>query len=208
MANVRKLIYGMGVNDLNGCFSYKNLKFYYIWHSMIRRCYSPKYHQNRPTYINCTLHDEWVYLSKFKKWFDENYIEEYQLDKDLLFPGNKVYGPNTCLFLSRNINSLFIFCNGRRGEYPLGIYFDCRDNAFKAKIRIKTGKNISKNFKNPIEGHFWYLEQKINVINQYLEEDHSEQIKTGLNRWKQLLTYHIDNKVIFDPDNINFELEI
>ena len=97
---------------------------------------------------------------------------------------------------------MFTFRNSKRGEYPLGLYFHKRDNTFQAHCRTGNGKLTTKNFKDLNEAHFWYLEQKINVINKYLQEDHSEQIKTGLNRWKQLLTYHIDNQIIFDPDNI------
>lgn len=63
--------------------------------------YLPK---NKPTYEGCTVCDEWLYFSNFKKWFDENYIEGFQLDKDIIIRGNKVYSPQTCCFVPKEIN--------------------------------------------------------------------------------------------------------
>lgn len=207
MTRKREPVFGVGINDVyDDTFTNPKPKYYNTWKGVLDRCYSPRTHQTHPTYINCSVSKEWIYLSNFREWFNQNYIEGYHLDKDLLFPGNKVYGPDTCLFIPRNINGLFVFRNSKRGEYPLGLYFHKIDNIFQANCRTRNGKTISKTFKDQTEAHFWYLEQKINTINKYLQEDHSEQIKTGLNRWKQLLTYHTDNKVIFDPDNIDMSL--
>ena len=205
----RRPVQGIGINDVyDDPFIGKTpqAKYYKVWLSIYFRCYSPRCHQKLPTYMNCSVSKEWIYLSNFREWFNQNYVEGYHLDKDLLFPGNKVYGPNTCVFVTSNINSLFVFSNSTRGKYPLGVNFHKTSNLFEAKCKDGKGNRIRKTFKDPTEGHFFYLEQKINIINQYLEEDHSEQIKTGLNRWKQLLTYHVNNKIIFDPDNINMTL--
>lgn len=49
---------------------------------------------------------EWLTFSNFKRWFDENYIEGFAIDKDLLsLPGSKIYSPQTCCFLPRIINN-------------------------------------------------------------------------------------------------------
>jgi len=37
----------------------KNTKVYDVWSSMIKRCYSEKYHRNKPTYIGCSVVKEW-----------------------------------------------------------------------------------------------------------------------------------------------------
>lgn len=203
----RKPVHGVGINDVyDDCFSSTKLKYYRNWQKMLERCYSSKLHQRCPSYINCSVSEEWIHLSNFREWFNESYVEGYHLDKDLLFPGNKVYGPDTCLFIPHNINKLFTFHNSARGEYLLGVSFRKECNIFRSQCSNGNGKQIKKHFKDPTEAHFWYIEQKINVINKYLEEDYSEQIKTGLNRWKQLLTYHLGNQIIFDPDNIDVSL--
>ena len=43
------------------------------------------------------------------------------IDKDLLFPGNKVYGPDTCVFVTRQLNNLFTD-HGGRGPHKQGVY--------------------------------------------------------------------------------------
>ena len=206
MVSQRKPVCGIAINDVyDDCFTEPQPKYYKSWKRMFERCYSQKYHQRQPTYINCSVSKEWIYLSNFREWFNENYVDGYQLDKDLLYPGNKVYGPDTCVFVPQNINNLFIFRNSNRGEYSLGVSFHKRDKIFRANCLDGKRKYIIKFFKDPVEAHFWYLEQKINVIDKYLQEDHSNKIKIGLSRWKQLLTYHIDNKIIFVPEQIDYD---
>ena len=76
-----------------------------IWHNMLVRCYDPNYHKMHPTYIDCSVCEEWKDYSKFHIWFEENYIEGYHLDKDKKFKGNKIYSPETCVFLSPKENT-------------------------------------------------------------------------------------------------------
>lgn len=70
------------------------------WAGMFLRCYSVKWHEKYPTYIGCTVATEWHNFQVFAKWFYENYIEGYDLDKDSIITGNKVYGPTTCKFIT------------------------------------------------------------------------------------------------------------
>jgi len=79
----------------------KYKKIYSIWSSMLKRCYSTKTHINNPTYKKCTVIPLWHNFQNFAKWFEQNYIEGYELDKDIIKTGNKEYGPNTCLFVPR-----------------------------------------------------------------------------------------------------------
>jgi hypothetical protein len=207
----RKLICGVGVNDIydDNIGTKQRPKYYNLWNNMLIRCYSEKYHSSRPTYINCEVDKEWIYLSNFREWFNENYINDYQLDKDLLFPGNKIYGPDKCVFVPRNINQLLTFRNKHRGTYPLGVCLHSdavKLNPYLSRCSNGKGKLIQKLFPTPKQAHFHYLEQKINIINEYLQEDYSDKIKHGLNKWKQLFQYHIDNQIIFDPNNIMYNL--
>lgn len=105
-----KLIHGFGVNDLPISTRNGNKKdvAYQAWKSMIERCYSEKYKKRQQSYANCKVCEEWKFFSNFKRWFSDpknGYIEGYQLDKDLLVLGNKIYSPETCCFLPREINS-------------------------------------------------------------------------------------------------------
>lgn len=76
-----------------------------VWRAMLSRCYSPDYQERNPTYKGCTVVEEWHNFQNFAKWFDDSYIEGYHLDKDIKVEGNKVYGPDTCMFVSSYVNN-------------------------------------------------------------------------------------------------------
>ena len=83
------------VRKING----KHTKVYSVWHDMLGRCYNKKYQEKKPTYIGCTVCEEWHNFQNFAKWYEENYYEvnneEMALDKDILIKGNKIYSPQT-----------------------------------------------------------------------------------------------------------------
>ena len=43
-----------------------------------------------------------------------------ELDKDILIKGNKIYSPETCIFVPQTINSLFVKRDNKRGESVIG----------------------------------------------------------------------------------------
>lgn len=129
----KKLVFGFGVNDLCGVVSKE--KCYPFWILMLRRCYDEKYLSKRPTYKKCYVDDNFKYLSKFKKWFDENYIEGYHLDKDILSPIDDVhYSPETCCFVPLYINELI---KSKSKEKLTGV--EKRGNKYIARHNTKNG---------------------------------------------------------------------
>ena len=120
----KKPIHNIGINDVLGV---KGVKAYDLWHSMLQRCYSNKYQQKKPTYVNCMVCQEWLTYSNFQKWFNNpqnGYKDGYHLDKDILIKGNKVYSPNTCCFVPNRLNILFTKRDRLRRKYPIGVSFD------------------------------------------------------------------------------------
>jgi len=84
-------------------------KEYCAWANMLQRCYSEKFHKKQPTYKDCTVCDEWLNFQVFAEWFELNYPDDgvdYELDKDTKNAGNKVYLPETCVFISKSENSI------------------------------------------------------------------------------------------------------
>ena len=47
------------------------------------------------------------YLNPEHSVFEQLYLPE-GIDKDILVKGNKVYSPNTCCLVPKNVNNLFI----------------------------------------------------------------------------------------------------
>ena len=121
-----QLIYGVGINDrscpakVNG----KNTKEYALWHSMLERCYSKPYLEKKPTYIGCSVSDTFLYYHLFRVWCQTQVgfgKEEYQLDKDLLIKGNKLYSEDTCVFIPKSLNLLLTKRTLDRGLLPIGV---------------------------------------------------------------------------------------
>lgn len=107
MSMENKKVHGHGVSDIKTVDSTgSKLKSYVVWAEMLNRCYSPRVHARRPSYIGCSVCDEWMYFSNFKKWHDTNYKEGFSLDKDLMVRGNKVYSPETCRYVPEGLNSI------------------------------------------------------------------------------------------------------
>ena len=84
-----KLILGVATNSSGKYKSRvdgKIAKSYVTWKNMLQRVYCPKYQAKKPTYIGCSVSDEWLEYQDFAEWFDnrEHSGYGYELDKDLL----------------------------------------------------------------------------------------------------------------------------
>jgi len=184
--------YGIGTNiyKIKGSANKKTFKFYRTWSNMLERCYDEKYTKKHPTYKKCTVCEEWRDLSGFKQWFDENYIDGWHLDKDILIKGNKVYSPNTCCFVPQEINKLFEKSNGIRGIYPIGVRLNKKKNKFEAYIS-KKNKFISLGlYSNVNDAFLSYKKEK------------EEYIKELANKYKGQLPSNVYNVLI------NYEVDI
>lgn len=162
-----KLVHGMGINDrrypteLEG----KQTKAYLLWSSMLRRCYSRSYQDKQPTYIGCSVSDTFKHFSLFYDWCQNQIgfdVEGFDLDKDIIVPGNKIYSENTCAFVPYEINSFFNDTGTTRGEYPIGVYYNKHARKFRAYCAV--------NGKAKHLGYFLTSEEAHAVYKQFKEE--------------------------------------
>ncbi len=149
-----KLVHGVGINDVEytinkmitiGYINGKQIQkrvwmcpYYKKWTSLLKRCYSSKYQTKYPTYMGCTVDPEWLYLSDFIKWVDSQPNKDWQnceLDKDLLFNGNKHYGPETCVFVTKQVNYFTLLNESKRGEHMLGVSYSSRIKHYRVQCR-------------------------------------------------------------------------
>lgn len=115
-----------------------------LWNDMQTRCYNEKLHDRFPEYKDCKICDYWLEdKERFFKWVEENYYmignEQMDLDKDILFKGNKVYSPETCVFVPHSINTLLLNCRRKRGKYPVGVSYD--KGKYRAALNVD-GRNV------------------------------------------------------------------
>lgn len=98
----------------------KNTRVYDTWHNMLQRCYDEKYQKKYPTYIGCEASEEFHNFQNFGDWNSKNYYEiegeQMCLDKDILVKHNKIYSPETCVFVPQTINKLFTKRQNDRGN--------------------------------------------------------------------------------------------
>ena len=163
---------GVGIKDIDTSSSDP---FYKRWVSMLGRCYNEKSLIKSPSYEDKHVCDDWIFLSKFKSWMEAQNWQGLQLDKDILVKGNKVYSPETCVFIPAYVNSSICLSDRARGEYPVGVTYRQRDDMYSAKIRSFGEVHSLGYHKSPIEAHVAWQKAKIeeleNIINMYAKED-------------------------------------
>lgn len=130
----KRLVHGVGNNDVPGSWG----KHYYIvWKHMLDRCVNSDKKKQYVTYQNVTFVPEWKDLSNFKAWYDtQGNVKGMHLDKDIKFPGNKVYGPDTCMFVTKELNLFFTLRQNHRGQYPLGVTYNKKHKKYYAQIKV------------------------------------------------------------------------
>ena len=155
-------------------------KEYTLWQSMLRRCYSDSSKKKCPTYEGCEVSDNFKSYEYFYEWCHKQIGfgvdgngNSFQLDKDLLVKGNKVYSETICVFLPNEINSLLTKRTASRGEYLIGVSWSETNKAFIARVNKNTGKSK----------HLGSFNTEIEAFNAYKTAKESF-VKEQANNWK------------------------
>lgn len=190
------LILNIGNYDLKG---ETDSKPYMIWRSMIQRCYSENHLKLYPTYKDCFVCEEWLTYSNFKKWFNENYIENYCLDKDLLYHNNNIYSPTTCCFIPHEINTALINKNRKTTDLPNGVTYD-KQGTFQVIFK-KYGKpkRVGTRYFSLSSACEAYKKAKEEYIKE-LAEKYFNQNLISKSVYEALLNYYVD--ITYDKDII------
>ena len=171
----------IGIGDYNSRADGKVTKAYVTWKNMLARCYCPKIHKKRPTYVGVTVCDEWLDFQKFARWFEKENIEGTDIDKDLLVNGNKLYSPDTCIFVPPEVNTLLLNNKASRGKYMLGATRSKGSRKFAAKCRGRTNKSVHIGYFNTeLEAHNAYCEYKYTLIKEVANEQSNLRLKQAL----------------------------
>ena len=183
MTEYNKTVYNVGYLGIGKYKPTKDgvmLRLYQVWRDMIGRCYGSYILNKRKTYIDCYVCDEWHNFQNFAEWWEKNYYEipneKMCLDKDILFKGNKVYSPETCIIVPMKINSLFTKTNTKRGEYPIGVNIHSNKKVLNASCSIyKDNKKVKKHLgcfplDKPFQAFTCYKQFKENYIKQIADE--------------------------------------
>jgi hypothetical protein len=169
-----KFIHGVGINDAdypvtqNKVVDGKQVQiwicpFYARWRAMFKRAYSEAYQSLYTTYVGCSVCPEWIYFTNFKSWMETQDWEGKQLDKDLLVKSNKIYSPETCVFIEQKINKFMSEKPNKVRELPTGVSWDKKASAYRAQcISVETGKQTNLGwFDSPDTAHKAWLAFKL-----------------------------------------------
>lgn len=194
----KKLVCGAGLNDADyavakfetiGCAVGKLKKrqvwactYYSAWASMLNRCYSKKLHERRPSYKGCTVSDNWLTFSNFRSWMLEQDWEGNQLDKDILFEGNKIYSHDTCVFVSPMVNSFINDRRARRGELLIGVCWDKKTKKFKSQCGNPFTKKLEYlgYFDSEQEAHETWRKRKLELAHLLAAEQTDPRVAKAL----------------------------
>lgn len=197
---MKKLVYGVGVNDANyvvvkmeeapmveGKRKRKLLwtcPFYSTWMNMLKRCFSDKEKEKYPTYKDVTCCKDWLVFSNFKQWMETQDWQGKQLDKDIIFTNSKVYSPETCAFVSGVTNSFVTASDATRGNFPLGVSWHKVAKKFIAQCcNPFTKKNeYLGRFNCPKEAHEAWRKRKHELAHLIAELETDSRVKEALKK--------------------------
>lgn len=127
---------------------------YKVWNGMLERCGT---HKN---YLDCSVDPRWHNYQTFAQWYSKQVVlEGWQIDKDILFPGNKVYSPETCCIVPQPLNSFFTANRSSVGELPLGV--SKNRNKFQARARLGGKRIYLGTFSTAEEAHQVYTKARL-----------------------------------------------
>ena len=169
-------VYGVGIIGTKYPSEVNRVKTkeYVLWLNMFQRCYSTTLKKRNPTYEGCEVSNNFKYFEYFYEWCHKQIgfnNEGWQLDKDLLIKGNKVYSEDFCVFIPSDINLLLTKSTASRGEYLIGVSWCKTNKAFKAQVSRSKGKSEYLGlFKTETEAYNAYKIAKESFVKEQANE--------------------------------------
>lgn len=200
----KRILLGVAFNDMDNVRSAELNEFYTTWTSMLNRCYNRKRNYRNKTYEGVTVCNEWLVFSNFKKWMAEQDWRGKELDKDLIVKNNKLYSPDTCCFISRELNAFLTTNKGKRNVYPLGVRYRNKNKDMVSELKNCYHSEISVNGKTkhlgyfdcPYAAHLAWQKYKLILINEWLKTIECDKVQKGLMRVRDSIVTDINNNAI------------
>lgn len=154
-----------------GTYSSSDELIYNSWCNMLKRCYDVNNrHYSSYGGAGVRVCDEWHNFQNFAAWYDSQYKEDgWQIDKDLLCYGNKLYSAETCMIIPRELN--MVIQKRAKGECRLS---GVTKHGAKYRAQISTdkwerGSEYLGLFTTAEDAHRAYIDRKKSVIRELAE---------------------------------------
>ena len=173
-------VYSVGVlgTKYPPTISGRNTKEYDLWKSMLRRCYSDNFKNKHPTYKDCEVSDNFKSYEYFYEWCHKQVgfdVNGFELDKDLLIKGNKLYSEDSCVFIPADVNLVLTKRTSSRGQHLIGVSWYSKSKTFIAQVNKNKGKQeYLGSFETEIEAFNAYKKAKEAFIKEQAEKYKSQ----------------------------------
>lgn len=164
-------VFGIGFLGIGDYRPAEHKKEHVHWKGLLERSYCEKLVIKRPSYLEVYTDPMWHNFQNFAPWCHTQkgfYNKSWELDKDLLIKGNKVYSPKTCVFLPPKINNALVR-GSRNSELPIGVCYSGNSMGYRAYCSDR-GKTLSKRSESIEECFNWYKDTKESVIKSLADE--------------------------------------
>lgn len=159
---------------------------YQTWRNIIIRCYHEPYKDlNKAYYGICSICEEWFNYQNFADWYYDNIYpienERIHIDKDVMVHGNKIYSPETCVFLPQRINMIFM-------DKPKTRDVDLPNTVYRCKNGFKTSYNgkslgVFKTLEEAIQIHDDNMRVHIKQVAEEYRDRIPDRAYQALLRW-------------------------
>lgn len=159
-----------------GCYtSRSHKKAYDCWVSMIKRCYLPNDNMfSSYGGVGVSVCEQWFDFQSFAGFYEKNHPKRrgYQIDKDVLLQGNKVYCPSLCVFIPEKLNAQFKSKIGG-GELPHGVCNSIK-GSYTTHIQVDGKCKYLGSFSTPEEAGRVYADAKMVYIKELATSMYTE----------------------------------
>lgn len=152
---------------------------YQKYTNIIERCYFPNNLVDARNYKDCRVSDEWLNYQNFARWYYQQPGADlgFQIDKDLT--GSRIYGPEYCYLLPKEINSTIRRVTGKINTHlPRGVSLS-KDKLYPYVSTYRDDKHskLSKflTINEAREHYLFHTKRKmINIAKQYGNNIHQD----------------------------------
>lgn len=167
-------------------------KSFRVWNDMMSRGKPGGSHQSKfPSYRGVSVCNEWYSFKKFADWHTVQVgysSDNYQLDKDLLVPGNLEYSPHNCCLIPKALNMFFVSLAPSRIRKYMGVS-ETKQGKFRCCTTINGVSQHIGTFIDRDTAYLAFIEAKTNEARRWfhrlesVEFNVSAEVMYTMNNW-------------------------
>lgn len=141
------------------------------WCSMLLRVYRPDSPQMSKDYAGTSVDPVWHDFQAFADWFDQQpfcEVSGYELDKDLKVRGNRIYAPEFCSLIPKELNA-FISADRRQNLHGAGVGFVKLTGRYFSQIKWRGKNKYLGTFDTKEEANSAYRQARLGILNELVD---------------------------------------